>query len=85
MNVSLMTLRQKLAPPDQMGRVIAASRTLAWAGLPLGAALGGVLASAYGIIPVYVVGSSSVIVVTLLLTQTALYKDKVMAETVLWK
>ena len=84
-NVSLMTLRQKLAPPDQMGRVIAASRTLAWAGLPLGAALGGLLAGRYGIIPVYVVGSCSVILVTLLLTQTALYKDKVMAGTVLWK
>lgn len=84
-NVSLMTLRQKLAPPDQMGRVIAASRTLAWAGLPLGAALGGVLAGVYGIIPVYVVGSCSVIVVTLLLTQTALFKDKVMAGTIQWK
>lgn len=84
-NVSLMTLRQKLAPPDQMGRVIAASRTLAWAGLPLGAALGGILAGKYGIIPVYVLGSCSVIIVTLLLTRTALYKDKVMAGTVLWK
>jgi MFS family permease len=84
-NVSLMTLRQKLAPPDQMGRVIAASRTLAWAGLPLGAALGGILAGKYGIIPVYVLGSCSVIIVTLILTRTALYKDKVMAGTVLWK
>jgi MFS family permease len=78
-NVALMTLRQKLAPPEQMGRVIAASRTLAWAGLPLGAALGGFLASAVGIVPVYVVGSSAVLIVTLLLTRTALYQDKVMA------
>jgi len=81
-NVALMTLRQKLAPPDQMGRVIAASRTLAWAGLPLGAALGGILASQFGIVPVYVVGSVSVLVVTLLLTRTALYQDKVMADSV---
>ncbi len=79
-NVALVTLRQKLAPPQQMGRVIAASRTLAWAGLPAGAALGGILAGIYGIVPVYVVGSLSVIGVALFLTQTALYRDKVMAD-----
>ena len=81
-NVALMTLRQKLAPPDQMGRVIAASRTLAWSGLPLGAALGGALASAFGIIHVYVVGACGVLVVTVLLTRTALYRDKIMANAV---
>ncbi len=80
-NVALVTMRQKLAPPEQMGRVIAASRTLAWAGLPAGAALGGILADIYGIVPVYVAGSLSVIGVTLLLTQTALYRDKVMADS----
>lgn len=80
-NVALVTMRQKLAPPEQMGRVIAASRTLAWAGLPAGAALGGILADVYGIVPVYVVGSLSVIVITLLLMQTALYRDKVMADS----
>ncbi len=78
-NVALVTLRQRLAPPDQMGRVIAASRTLAWAGLPLGAALGGVLAGTFGIVPVYLAGSIGVLGVTLLLTRTALYQDRVMA------
>lgn len=62
-----------------MGRVIAASRTLAWAGLPLGAALGGVLAGTFGIVPVYLAGSIGVLGVTLLLTRTALYQDRVMA------
>lgn len=80
-NVALVTMRQKLAPPEQMGRVIAASRTLAWAGLPAGAALGGVLADVYGVVAVYVVGSLSVIAITVLLMQTALYRDKVMADS----
>ena len=81
-NVALVTMRQQLAPPDQMGRVIAASRTFAWAGLPLGAALGGMLAGVFGVVPVYVVGASSVIIVAILLMRTALYRDPVMAGAV---
>jgi MFS family permease len=77
-NVALVTLRQRLAPADQMGRVIAASRTFAWAGLPLGAAIGGVLAGWLGIVPVYVGGSLAVLVVAAFLTTTALYRDPVM-------
>ena len=78
-NIALVTMRQKLAPPDQMGRVIAASRTFAWAGLPLGAAIGGMLAGIYGVVPVYIGGSTAVIIVALLLTQTALFRDPVIA------
>ena len=81
-NVALVTMRQQLAPPDQMGSVIAASRTFAWAGLPIGAALGGWLAGIYGVVPVYLVGSTGVIIVAILLTRTALYNDPVMAGTV---
>lgn len=78
-NVALVTMRQQLAPPEQMGRVIAASRTFAWAGLPVGAALGGLLASIFGVIPVYIVGASGVMLVALMLMRTALYRDPVMA------
>jgi MFS family permease len=81
-NVALVTMRQQLAPPDQMGRVISASRTFAWAGLPVGAALGGLAAGTFGVVPVYIVGSSGVIIVALLLTRTALFRDKVMAGRV---
>lgn len=77
-NVALVTLRQRLAPPDQMGRVIAASRTFAWAGLPAGAAIGGLLAGWLGVVPVYVGGSVAVLVVAAFLTTTALYRDPVM-------
>lgn len=79
-NVALVTLRQRLAPPEQMGRVIAASRTFAWLGLPLGAAIGGLLAETFGVVPVYVVGSSLVIVIAIALTRTALFTDRVMAS-----
>jgi len=80
-NVALVTMRQRLAPSEQMGRVIAASRTFAWAGLPLGAAIGGVLAGWVGVIPVYVFGSTGVIAVAALLTQTALVRDRVMGSS----
>lgn len=79
-NVALVTLRQRLAPREQMGRVIAASRTFAWAGLPAGAAVGGLLAGWFGVVPVYVTGSVGVLVVALLLTRTQLYRDPVMAR-----
>lgn len=77
-NVALVTMRQKLAPPEQMGRVIAASRTLAWAGLPIGAAMGGIIAEQVGIVPVYLGGSIGVLLVAAFLTTTALFRDPVM-------
>lgn len=80
-NVALVTMRQRLAPPEHMGRVIAASRTFAWAGLPVGAALGGLLAGWFGVVPVYVAGSVAVLVVTALLATTPLYRDPVMGYT----
>jgi MFS family permease len=70
-NVALVTMRQRLAPKEQMGRVIAAS-------LPLGAALGGLLAGVFGVIPVYVFGSTGVVAVALILTRTALFREPVM-------
>lgn len=79
-NVALVTLRQRLAPADQMGRVIAASRTFAWAGLPAGAALGGVLAGWFGIVPVYIGGAVAVLGVAVFLTTTALYRNPVMGS-----
>lgn len=77
-NVALVTLRQRLAPAEHMGRVIAASRTFAWAGLPAGAAVGGILAGWFGIVPVYLGGSVAVLSVAAFLTTTALYRDPVM-------
>ena len=79
-NVSLTTMRQRLTPPELLGRVIAASRTLAWIGLPVGAALGGAIAGQVGVVPVYVAGSLLVLVIATFLLGTALVRDPVMAD-----
>lgn len=79
-NVSLATLRQRLTPPQLLGRVIAASRTLAFAGIPAGAAVGGIVAGTIGVVPVYVVGSSALLAVAALVSRTALVRDRVMAD-----
>ncbi|WP_316745616.1 MFS transporter [Streptomyces sp. MK7] len=47
-NVNTTTLMQQLSPADMLGRVSAAFRTLAVAGAPLGALLGGAVATAWG-------------------------------------
>ncbi|MFF4271475.1 MFS transporter [Streptomyces sp. NPDC001536] len=47
-NVNTTTLMQQRSPAEMLGRVSAAFRTLAVAGAPLGALLGGVAATAWG-------------------------------------
>ncbi|MFI2433794.1 MFS transporter [Streptomyces sp. NPDC018693] len=48
-NVNTTTLMQERSPADQLGRVASAFRTLANAGVPLGALLGGAVATAWGL------------------------------------
>ena len=48
-NVNTRTLMQERSPADTLGRVSAAFRTLAVAGAPLGALLGGAVATAWGL------------------------------------
>ncbi|MER6348678.1 MFS transporter [Streptomyces sp. NPDC001595] len=47
-NVCTVSLRQRLAPPGMLGRVTSGYRIAAWGTMPLGAALGGVLAEDVG-------------------------------------
>ncbi|GGT78789.1 hypothetical protein GCM10010256_42410 [Streptomyces coeruleorubidus] len=47
-NVNTMTLMQERSPAALLGRVSSAFRTLAFAGVPLGALLGGAVATAWG-------------------------------------
>jgi MFS family permease len=74
-NVAFSTLRQQIPPPELLGRVIAATRTFAWAGLPLGAALGGLLGERVGAEAVYITASFSIICVGALLTGTRLVRS----------
>lgn len=60
-NIAIVTMRQRLAPPEMLGRVVAASRTISWSLIPLGAALGGALADVLGLIPVYIMGTFGVL------------------------
>jgi MFS family permease len=60
---AFVTMRQRLTPPEIMGRVIAASRTIAWVGIPLGATAGGVLADAVGLRPLFVGGGALILAV----------------------
>ncbi|MFQ5555047.1 MAG: MFS transporter, partial [Acidimicrobiia bacterium] len=73
-NVAFFTLRQRLTPEEALGRVIAASRTLSWLLIPVGAALGGWLADEIGLLPVYLFGSLAVIGVGTVLLATPLYR-----------
>ncbi|MCU0280936.1 MAG: MFS transporter [Acidimicrobiia bacterium] len=72
-NVTFTTLRQQLPPPELRGRVIAASRTLSWAGLPLGAALGGAAAQAFGVGALYLGGAGAIVILAAVLTGTSLW------------
>ena len=48
-NVNQATLMQERSPAEMLGRISSAFRTLAIAGAPLGALLGGVVAAAWGL------------------------------------
>ncbi|WP_369355099.1 MFS transporter [Streptomyces sp. cg2] len=48
-NVCTVSLRQRLAPQDMLGRVTGGYRLAAWGAMPLGAALGGTLAERVGL------------------------------------
>ena len=67
LNVAFTTMRQQLPPPHLRGRVIAASRTLSWAGLPL-AAVARRRRRAGLRLPVVYTGASATIVAALVLT-----------------
>jgi MFS family permease len=54
-NVVMVSLRQSITPDRLLGRVNSCYRLLAWGTMPIGAAVGGVLAEAVGLRPVFVV------------------------------
>jgi len=52
--VAFVTLRQRLTPPQLLGRVISASRTIAWGGIPVGLMIGAPIGDAVGLRPLFV-------------------------------
>jgi len=75
-NVAFFTLRQTVPPQRLRGRVIAASRTLSWAGIPIGAGLGGFLGDALGLKAVYLGASMTLLLVASLLVLTKLWTQR---------
>ncbi|SDO57617.1 MFS transporter [Lentzea jiangxiensis] len=63
--VVVSTLRQQIVPDELLGRVLSSSRFVVMIGGPVGAALGGVLASAFGAQVSYVVAGVFLILVAL--------------------
>jgi predicted MFS family arabinose efflux permease len=55
-NVVSMSTRQRLVPDELQGRVVSASRMLAYGATPLGALAGGFVATEYGLIAPWLVG-----------------------------
>ncbi|GIH10860.1 MFS transporter [Rhizocola hellebori] len=53
--VIVAMVRQTVTPAELLGRVYSANRVVSWGVLPIGAALGGVVAQAYGVRAVFVV------------------------------
>ncbi|MEE1927141.1 MFS transporter [Streptomyces sp. TRM 70351] len=53
-NIPVMSLRQRLTPEGFQGRVMSVSRLCAWGAMPVGAALGGLLAGALSVPTVFV-------------------------------
>ena len=79
-NVAFFTLRQTVPPEELRGRIIAASRTLSWAGIPVGAAVGGVLGDVLGVRAVYLAASSILLLVSALVVLTPLWSYRSMPE-----
>jgi predicted MFS family arabinose efflux permease len=56
-NVTQLSLRQRMVPAAQLGRMNATMKTAVWGVMPLGALLGGVLGSKVGIVPTIFAGT----------------------------
>jgi MFS family permease len=54
-NVIVVSLRQRIVPPGLLGRLNSAYRLVAWGTMPIGAALGGVLAELLGLTAVFAI------------------------------
>ncbi|GCD93075.1 MFS transporter [Embleya hyalina] len=58
-NVTVVTLRHRLIPDELLGRVSSAARLIGWGGMPVGAALAGVLAQTSGPRVVFALAASA--------------------------
>lgn len=76
-NVVAVSLRQRLTPDRLLGRVNSAYRLLAWGAMPIGSAVGGLLAQVFGLRAVFAVAAA---VMLALLTGVRVLSDRAMDE-----
>jgi MFS family permease len=69
-NVVTVSLRQAIIPDELLGRVNSVYRFLGWGMMPIGAALGGVVASAFGLRATYWIGGAVLLAMALLTFRT---------------
>lgn len=74
-NVPIATIRQVYTPPAMLGRVITASRALSWGTLPIGAVVGGLLATQIEYEPTVQVTPVLLIALAVWLFATPLWSD----------
>ena len=83
-NVITVSMRQTIIPDRLLGRVNSVYRLFGWGSMPIGAALGGFLASAFGLRAPYLVAAASLAVMglfaTRLLTNRAIADARSAAE-----
>jgi MFS family permease len=68
-NVVTVSLRLRIVPERLLGRLNASYRLVAWGTMPIGAALGGVLAEAFGLRSVFLVTALGTLTLVALLPQ----------------
>ena len=83
-NVITVSMRQTIIPDRLLGRVNSVYRLFEWGSMPLGAALGGFLASVFGLRAPYLVAAGVLIIMALfamrLLTDSAIAEARSAAE-----
>lgn len=70
-NVPALAVRQEVTPDRLLGRVVSSFRVVGWAGVPLGALLGGVVTDLAGVRTAYLTAAAMLVVVTVLMARAA--------------
>jgi MFS family permease len=83
-NVITVTFRQQVVPPDQLGRVTASYRLFGYGALPIGSAVGGLLATTLGVRTVFPIAAAIVCLAALgllVVTERAMTTSEASANT----
>ena len=73
-----VSLRQAIIPDELLGRVNSVYRFLGWGMMPIGAALGGIIASVFGLRATYWIGGAVLLAMALLTFR--IVNDRAIAE-----